>query len=192
MASLFLASASPRRKDLIEKLGISVLSDGVDADESAGDLSPEEYPLAIALRKMEKANRHPQFGRHLVTVTADTAVINGSTILGKAADRVAAAEMLRELSGKTHSVITGLCVFHHPSETLLSESAETKVTFGTLSDQTLQWYLDSENWRDAAGAYKIQEAGGALVESIEGSPSNVAGLPQKLFYGMLYRLNFPL
>jgi septum formation protein len=166
---LILASGSPRRKAILEQLGVDfrVQVPGVD-EEVRGE--PRAVVVENALRKA-RAVIAP--GERVLA--ADTEVVLDGEVLGKPADAAAARELLSRLSGREHDVMTGLAVREDESER--TAVAVTRVRFRELAPADLEWYLDSGEWEGAAGGYMIQAKGAALVESIEGDPWNVVGLP---------------
>jgi len=170
--SLVLASASPRRRALLSQLGLRFEVDSADIDES---VHPEESPVAyvrrISLQKAEVVSRRSQGAWVLA---ADTTVVVDEDILGKPADDAEAKRMLLRLSGRTHRVLTGIALQGpRPATTVVT----TEVTFRSLSEKEVTWYVASGEPSDKAGAYAIQGIGGFLVDRISGSPSNVVGLP---------------
>ena len=122
-------------------------------------------------------------------LAADTVIELDGRVLGKPRDREDARTMLSSLAGRTHRVITGVCIARGAAR--LTDSAETLVEFAGLSDAEIEWYLASCEWEGVAGAYRIQGRGACLIERIDGSYSNVMGLPIRLVYGMLTALNYP-
>jgi septum formation protein len=114
---------------------------------------------------------------HLPLLTADTIVAIGDTVLMKPQNREEAKAMLRRLSGSVHKVISGICFEYGDAAKKIQLEAVTEVNFDHISEKTMEWYLNSNEWMDAAGAYKIQEKGGALVKAIDGCYWNVVGLP---------------
>ena len=120
-----------------------------------------------------------------MTLGVDTTVHLGSRVYGKAADAVEAAAMLGELAGRTHAVLSGVCLKADGVEAV--DHAETLVTFRALDDDAVAAYVESGEWRNRAGAYAIQGLGGRLVERIEGDYLNVVGLPGALLLAMLER-----
>ncbi len=186
---LILASESPRRKSLLDNLGVDFTTlKPVDVDESfPPGLSGEETARFIAEKKMD-ANRF-LMGKRDLLITADTIVCVGETVLGKPVDRDDAIRMLRLLSGKEHQVFTGVCLSSLYERR--SFVARTDVRFCALSDAEIVWYVDHHRPFDKAGAYGIQEWIGAVaVERISGSYFNVMGLPVHLLYEQLK--HFPL
>ena len=139
-------------------------------------LTPHEMCRANAYRKaLSIARLHPD---HLV-LGADTLVFLGTRVYAKPNSLEEAKRMLRELSGRTHHVITGVCLVHHRVERTELFSESTAVTFKTLSGEDIEDYLSRMNPLDKAGAYAIQEHGDRIVAAVEGSYSNVVGLPME-------------
>jgi septum formation protein len=123
-------------------------------------------------------------------LTADTLVYRKNHKLGKPKDRKHAFEMLNSLSGKPHFVSSALALFNPTSKKIHLKQDITRVKFKTLTPQLIQLYLSLNEWKDAAGAYKIQDSGDLLIKGIRGSFSNVMGLPISLLYDMLFQGNF--
>jgi septum formation protein len=173
--SLILASASPRRRELLEDMGVAfrvVVSDAPEANPA--HLTPAETALWNALRKaMTVAFKQP---RELI-LGADTVVCLENRIFGKPADYADAERMLAQLQGREHLVITGVCLLRRvpPWKALFTET--TRVKFRPLSRPQIRSYLRRVNPLDKAGAYAIQEHGDRVVAGIAGSYSNVMGLP---------------
>jgi len=198
---IVLVSGSPRRRELLEQIGLSFTVEAPDVDESVGRrLHPSAYVREVARRKivayMERNRRdggraNPEKPTEWA-LAADTVVALGRRIIGKPPDRAVAEETLRSLSGRSHRVITALALYNPTSRRIAVETAATKVTFARLSEEEIQWYLGSEEWRDVAGGYRIQGRGSVLVKRIEGSYSNVVGLPLETFYGMVWLQGYKL
>lgn len=182
MGMLVLASASPRRAELLTAAGFRFSVSPQDVDE-ARRLSegPEDYVLRLACEKARSARQ----GSGAVVIGADTAVVVDGDVLGKPRDDEDAARMLRQLSGRSHQVLTGLAV---GGEELLTELARTSVWFVPLADHEIAWYVASGEPRDKAGGYAIQGLGSRFVSRIDGSYSNVVGLPVSAVYRLLRRL----
>ena len=172
---LVLASASPRRKDLLADLGLPFDVRPADVDETPqpGE-SPEALVARLAGSKAEAGARAT--GPDAVVVGADTIVAIGDDVLGKPADAVGAADMLRRLAAATHRVLTGVAVAVTARPTAL-EVVTTDVTFRSLTADEIAAYVATGEPLDKAGAYGIQGQGGALVASIDGPYDNVVGLP---------------
>lgn len=178
MPPIILASKSPRRREFLLKLGMkfeAVAPGGTEAKRKDGE-SPADYALRLAWAKAEQTAKGRPPGA--LVLSADTLVVLGDEIFGQPADNADAKRMLKALSGKQHEVITGVCVAKAgpepaPQATVIS----TKVTFRPLSDQEIDWYVATGETRDKAGAYAVQGAGSAFITRIDGSYSNVVGLP---------------
>jgi septum formation protein len=172
---LILASNSPRRRYLLEQAGLkfSVISSNVD-ESSVTQSDPESYVRKLAeLKAVDISKKHPESW----VIGADTIVLIDGKILGKPGSKAEARSMLRHLSGKTHQVLTGYCLCCAKKNLLFSETAKTDVQFKMLSDAEIEWYIQTAEPFDKAGAYAIQGIGMFLVKSINGSYTNVVGLP---------------
>lgn len=172
---LILASASPRRAELLRQLDLQFEVIPSNAPEVVHEqLTASETAQINAYRKARSISK--RFPDYLV-LGADTVVSLKNTLYGKPSSRADAERMLLELQGKTHQVVTGVCLIHHRhrQERLFAEI--TDVIFQSLTAQQIGQYLASINPLDKAGAYAIQEGGGKLVQDIIGSYSNVVGLP---------------
>lgn len=170
--SLVLASRSPRRQQLLAQLGVAVTVVPADIDETPGpDETPRQYVERIAREKVA-ATGSPAGA---CVLGADTAVVLDGCILGKPGDADAARQTLRRLSDRTHSVFTAVALRSAGDTAVIC--TETRVTFRALSAAECECYLATEEPWDKAGAYGIQGLGGAFVARIDGSYSNVVGLP---------------
>ena len=167
-ARLVLASASPQRRAILDQLGVPFDVRPADVEELT-DGDPREVVVENALRKARAVEGEAVLG-------CDTEVFLNGRIFGKAATEGEADAYLRELSGRTHEVHSGLALLTADCEPLTAH-AVTLVTFRTLTDRVRTWYLGTGEWRDRAGAYAIQGRGSALVERIDGDFWNVVGLP---------------
>ena len=173
MAQFILASASPRRKELLEKAGYTFAVLVSDADETLPDgISPEE---AVRLNAARKAQAVAETNPGAVVLGCDTVVAIDGEILGKPGDEAEAKRMLRRLSGNTHTVYSGVCITDGKKETVFAVA--TDVTFYALSERTIDAYAATKEPMDKAGAYGIQGLGCVLVKEISGDYSNVVGLP---------------
>lgn len=172
---LILASASPRRRSLLEGLGLAfrVIPAHIEEGGFKGQ-APAELAAALARGKaMAVAKNHPE----ALVIGADTIVVLGGEILGKPKDAADAVSMLKRLSAKTHTVKTGVCVARASDALARTEVESTEVTFGVLSDELIERYVATGEPMDKAGAYGIQEIGATLVRRIDGCYFNVVGLP---------------
>jgi nucleoside triphosphate pyrophosphatase len=180
-ARLTLASTSPQRRAILEQLRIpfDVVVPSYVEDDPPG-LRPRELVRAHAEGKARSVDNE---GR--VTLGVDTAVVLDGRVYGKPVDRGDAERMLGELSGRTHTVFSGLCLLGAGFEVV--EDDATEVTFRALTLELRELYLESGEWDGRAGAYAIQRLGGRLVERIEGDYLNVVGLPGALLVSLLER-----
>jgi septum formation protein len=176
--SLVLASSSPRRQELLRGLGLEFSVVPADVDESRRrDEKAPDYVERVAHDKAMAvvAKLGTSAAGNLVILAADTTVDVDGEILGKPADDADGRRMLRLLSGRTHQVHTAVVAWRIAG--LQEATVTTDVTFVDLDEQAIDWYLATGEHRDKAGAYGMQGAAGALVERIDGSPTNVIGLP---------------
>ena len=178
---LVLASASPRRQELLRNAGIEFVVHPAHVPEvPQKNESPKAYAERLACEKAQAVSRQRPGD---VVLGADTVVIVDSAILEKPADAADAARMLRMLSGREHSVTTGVCLVGSGFEDVRSET--TQVTFSPLSGDDIDFYVASGEPMDKAGAYAIQGIASRWISRIEGDYSNVVGLPVSLVYRML-------
>lgn len=178
--ALVLASSSPRRRELLTAAGIAFTVRPADADETA---LPDETPEAHVRRLAEKKALAATLGPGEVVLGADTVVALDNEILGKPRDPDHAREMLQKLSGRRHDVFTAVCL--RTPTTCQVESARTGVWFEPLTAEEIESYLSSGEPFDKAGAYAIQGLASKHIPRIEGSYSNVVGLPVELVYRLL-------
>lgn len=171
---LVLASTSPRRAAILGALGIPFTAVAPSVDES---LLPGETGAAAAER-LARAKAAAVGPRDLPILAADTLVVCDGEVLGKPETREEAARMLRTLSGRSHEVVTGVCLAHGPASRSGVET--TIVTFAPMSAAEIAWYVATGEPLDKAGAYHVDGRGALFVSSVSGSPSNVAGLPVRL------------
>lgn len=184
--SIALASTSPRRLELLRSLDFTVRTIGIHhLEEIDPSWKPEDVPIQLALQK----SRHAESQRniHEILVTADTVVIHEDTILQKPANKEEARYCLKRLSNTFHKVITGVCLTYHEK---IQFSVSTTVWMSKISRGALEYYIDRYQPYDKAGAYGIQEwIGWSHVQRIEGSYSNVMGLPTCEVYKAIRRLS---
>ena len=168
---LILASASPRRAELLRQLGLRFGVQPADIDETEVDgETPYEFVRRLAREKAETIS----FSSEGVVLAADTVVVHQDRIMGKPLNSQRAGEMLRALSGSWHEVYTGTALVTDMTRSIVTR---TELKFKAISDQEIKRYLETEEPFDKAGAYGIQGVGSLFVERIEGSYSNVMGLP---------------
>jgi septum formation protein len=185
-----LASASPRRRELLENIGLKFSVDAVEiAEVRTAGLKPVELAKALSLQKARAAaSRHADS----IIIAADTFGVLDGVILGKPVDAGDAREMLAGLSGRCHSVITGFTVIDSATGRAVSRAVETRVYFRKLGRPEIARYVKTGEPLDKAGAYAIQGLGALLVERIEGDYYNVIGLPLCALAGVLKRFGITL
>jgi septum formation protein len=177
MSEILLASASPRRRELLDLIGIKYISQAMDIDETVKeDEAPADYVLRLA---REKALAGLNQFSDKVVLAADTTVVIDGKILGKPENEQDAAQMLRALSGSRHQVLTAIACARreHDAVQVEADVVVTDVCFASLSEQQIEAYIRTGEPMDKAGAYGIQGKAALFVERIEGSYSNVVGLP---------------
>ena len=172
---LILASKSPRRRYLLEQAGLSFSVIPSDIDETAIPLSPPEiYVKVLSEAKAESiAKKYPEKW----VIGADTIVLKDGVVLGKPGSIDEARSMLKKLSGEIHQVFTGYSILCKSKNRIFSETVQTEVLFKNLTDEEIEWYIHTKEPFDKAGAYAIQGLGTFLVKRINGSYTNVVGLP---------------
>lgn len=186
MAGLVLASSSPRRQKLLSNLGLPFSTAPSEYEEVFDDRPPRIQALYLAQQKVEQLlSRSPEH-RGALVLGADTCIDLDGRILGKPSDRQTARSYLQHIGGRDHKVITALSLWDGPAAMFLNEVETTTIHFAALNSREIEWYLDTEEWKGAAGAYRIQGRGGLFVHRIEGCYFNVMGLPIHRFYGMLH------
>ncbi len=174
-STIILASKSPRRRYLLKQAGLSfrVIPSSID-ETSVAISSPETYVKFLSEAKAnDVAVKYPDKW----VIGADTIVLQEGTILGKPGSQTEARAMIKRLSGQTHQVLTGYTICCKTKSRSFSETIKTDVLFKNLTDEEIEWYIQTKEPFDKAGAYAIQGLGTFLVKSINGSYTNVVGLP---------------
>lgn len=185
MKTIILASKSPRRKELLEKCGIPFTCDPANIDETLKtDLSIPDAIQELSCRKAGAVlERHP----HCIVIGSDTAVTIDHEVLGKPVNREHAFEMLKKLQGRTHQVVTGLCV---KSEFRMYQNVSVSdVTIAPMTDEEINQYIDTGECDDKAGAYGIQGYGGRYITHISGDFYAIMGLPLNMLYEELKNIS---
>jgi len=197
---VILASASPRRKEILERLHIPFYSVTPPFDEElpsammrgSGTRKATEY-LAVqkalsTARTLENTAADMQTVRFIVA--ADTLIVFRGKIYGKPKNETEARAFLRSFSGKTHTVYSGLAVYNRETQDYFSCTCKSRVTFAKISEQELEHLLGIQEWKDAAGAYKIQGIASCFIKRISGSYSSIMGLPIFEFYEILKKSGY--
>jgi len=175
MKTIILASSSPRRKELLKNVGLKFRVESSAAFEQLDEnLEPRELACRLSLTKARAVARR---NRNAIVIAADTIGVLDRHIIGKPQTEHEAFEMLKSMSGKCHTVITGITVVDTDTMKQVTRSVETRVFFKQLSDFEIRTYVRSGEPMDKAGAYAIQGLGSLLVQKIEGDYFNVMGLP---------------
>lgn len=186
---MILASNSPRRKEILENFGFSLKTVSKNIDEISSKEEIKEKIMDIAQQKtMAAAKDYPDEN----VVGADTVVVIDGKILGKPKDETEAFEMLKSLSGKSHNVITAYSFVNLKKNIFLNDAEVTKVFFKNLSDEEINWYINTKEPMDKAGAYGIQGKGAYFVEKIEGDFFSVMGFPLGRFLRRLTEVGMDL
>lgn len=188
--TLVLASASPRRLDLLRQIGVT--PDEIDPAHIDETPARGETPMALAKRlAMEKASAAAPRHRNALVLAADTVVACGKRVLPKPADKAEARTCLDLLSGRRHTVLSGVAL-HLPGGETRVRVAATKVTFKRLAKVEVRHYLETGEWDGKAGGYAIQGLAGAWVRTLNGSYSGVVGLPLHETANLLTGAGFPV
>ncbi len=183
MSKILLATASPARRQLFSNLNIPFDTYTSNIDEHAHSCElPYDYVQRIAL---EKAKHARQYNPHDIIITADTIIEFNDQIIGKPKDYKHAKQLLIAFSGQTHRVLTAMVIMQNDEITTRTEISN--VTFRSLSDRLINWYLDTGEWQHRAGAYAIQGNAMSLIKSINGCISSIIGLPMPVLTDYLFR-----
>ena len=191
MDTIILASQSKGRRELLENEGIPIITLPADIDETIPWVDPEKEIKGLAEKKALACHaQHPEHPEKWI-IAADTLVVFRGKPIGKPADLAEAKAFLEALSGKVHTVISGVAFLDRVTGRLYSASDVSEVHFKTLSDKDIEDYLATGEWQGAAGAYRIQHKGGRLVERTEGSFSNIIGLPLSKLFNIMQQAGYP-
>ena len=188
--TIYLASGSPRRKMLLEKIGIKFqVINPITEELSERGIDPEIYVKNTAIQKAKSVESKIEEG---IIIAADTIVVKDNEILGKPSNRQDALRMLKILNGTAHFVYTAVVVLDKKSGHMELEGEKTKVEMRKLDNKEIQKYINSGEPMDAAGAYKIQEGAASFIKRIEGCYYNVVGLPLATLIEMLKKFDIKI
>ncbi len=191
MEKIILASGSANRRALLEQVKIPFRVIVTDIDEQAQTSeSIEERTKRLAVEKVVAVAGQLKKRDRRWVVGFDTLIKVEDRIIGKPGSREEAREILMTLSGRIHRIITAIALLPNPEEGIAVDFCSTSVTLKSMTDDEIEYYLKTDEWQEAAGAYRIQSRGAFFVESLDGSYSNVVGLPLSLLYGMLRRAGY--
>ncbi len=181
--NVVLASASPRRSDLLSKIGMKHTVAPADVEENHHpDFTPEQSAIENARKKVLASSAENPGS---LVLGADTIVVLGNgRILGKPGSAAEAAEMLNTLSDSWHTVVTGVALYNPAAKAIITAYDKTEVRFNPMTENEISWYISTGEPMDKAGAYGLQEKGMIFVREVNGSPSNVIGLPVQLVYAL--------
>lgn len=187
MEPIILASSSPRRQEIFKKLNIPFqVKLSPDEEKIPEDLEKQNVPEYLAINKVKSVEKAYFADREIPWIFgADTMVYLDGELLGKPADSDEAVNYLKRIQGRTHQVITGMALFNGKLMYVTSRSVTTEVTFAPMTDKEIEWYVDSGEWHGAAGGYRIQGLASCFIKNINGTESNVVGLPIFDLYDML-------
>lgn len=175
MNKIILASASPRRKELLQRIGLRFEVEPSNCEEFHDPkLKPHDLAKSLSAKKAQAVAKNR---KNATIIAADTLIVLDNTIMGKPVTEAKAQEMLQRLSGRCHLVVTGFTILDTVSKKVRSGSTETKVYIKHMTSEEIDSYVQSKEPLDKAGAYAIQELGSVIVERIEGDFFNVVGLP---------------
>lgn len=194
MEPIILASSSPRRQEILKMLDIpfQVILPNID-ETLTSSVDTEDIPELLAREKVSAVIHSLPSQQEIQWVLgADTVIVKNGRIFGKPQSADEAAEFLKEFQGSTHTVITVVVLYNGKQKSTTSRVARTKVTFAPMTDDEIQWYLESGEWHGAAGGYRIQSLASIFIEKIEGSQSCVTGLPIHELYDMLKEQNYSI
>ncbi|MBI4089191.1 MAG: septum formation protein Maf [Candidatus Levybacteria bacterium] len=189
MKTIVLASKSPRRKALLEKIGLKFIIYPSNYKEANISLPPEKYVKHLSLQKAKVVGK--KFKNALI-IAADTIVVIDSEIIGKPKDLEDAKRILKKLSGKMHFVYTGFTIFDTDSQRSKTKSSKSKVYFKNLSSREIESYVKSGKPFDKAGGYAIQEKAGIFIRKVEGDFFNIVGLPIYSLVNELKKFGFDI
>ncbi len=177
-----LASKSPRRKEILENLGYDFEIFTAETDENSEIKDPRKLVTELAKRKA-LAVKEKQGETDKIILASDTVVASSKSILGKPKDEQDARKMLKALSGKKHSVYSGICLIK--GDKILTDFCKTDVYFDRIDESDIDRYIATNEWTDKAGAYAVQGKASVFVRKIDGDYFNVVGLPVNLLHNML-------
>ncbi len=192
MEPIILASASPRRQEILKKLNLPFTVYPSNFDEKIpSDMELEKVPEYFASQKVGAVAKIVSIEKESCWILgADTMVIFHNKAFGKPKSLEEARETLQTLQGKTHKVITAIALFNGNIQELSTRTSVNKVTFKEMTKEEINWYLNTYEWHDAAGAYKIQGLSSRFIKKIEGTESSIIGLPIFELYDILTEQNY--
>ena len=187
MKLIILASSSPRRQEVLKMLNIPYQVKVSNFNEEyPSDIPLSDVPEYLASRKVDAIARTYPVGHEIPWILgADTMVLLDGKLYGKPVDNVEAAKFMQDFQGKTHQVITGVALFNGDLLYASSRTIITNVTFAPMTQDEIDWYIETGDWHGVAGGYRIQGVASCFIKKIDGTQSNVVGLPIFDLYDML-------
>ena len=194
MEPIILASSSPRRQEILKMLKIPFRVIIPNIDETVlSAIETEQVPELIARQKItEVIHSLPPKQEIPWVLGADTIVTHNGKVYGKPQSAEQAVEFLKLFQGNTHTTITALALYNGRTKNITTRICKTQVSFNPMSDEEIQWYVDTGEWHGAAGGYRIQSLASVFIKKIEGSYSNVIGLPIYELYDILKEQGYSL
>ena len=193
MEPIILASSSPQRRDILMRLNIPFQVIEPRIDETPPPTLPLiDIPAVLAQKKVAAVRQLPEAQTTRWILGADTVIECDGQLLGKPRDRAQAAAFINKIQGKTHTVRTALALYSRQKQKTLTRTLETRVTMAPLNEREINWYTGTDEWRGAAGGYRIQGYASYFISAIDGTESWVTGLPISAFYAMLLEHGYPL
>lgn len=194
MEPIILASSSPRRQEILKMLKIPYRVIMPNIDETISSLlDHEEIPELLAREKVLAVIKSLPVGQEIPWVLgADTIISFDNKIYGKPENHEQAFEFLKTFQGKTHKIITAIVLYNGKTHSTSSRICSTSVTFASMTDEEIQWYVDTGEWHGAAGGYRIQSLASMFISKIEGSYSGAIGLPIFELYDILKEQNYSI
>lgn len=194
MEPIILASSSQRRQEIFKQLGIPYMVVMPEIKEDyPEDLDLGKVPEYLASKKIEAAIKILPQGQNVPWIfAADTLIIKDGKIYGKPESKEEAVQFLKELQNGTHTVITSIALFNGKINYLSTRTSVNKVTFSSLSEKEIEWYIETGEWHGVAGAYRIQGLASCFISHIEGTQSSIIGLPIFEFYDILKEQGYSL
>ena len=187
MEPIILASSSPRRQEILKMLKIPFRVIIPNIDETlTSTVDAEQVPELLAREKVTAVIHSLPAGQEIPWVLgADTLIIHNGKMIGKPQDHEQAIEFLKDLQGDCHTVITAIVLYNGHTHETTSKICKTQVTFSPMTDQEIEWYVETGEWHGAAGGYRIQSLASCFISKIEGSYSGAVGLPIFELYDIL-------
>ncbi len=190
--TIILASRSKGRDEMLTEIGLPHICIPTETDETTPWTDPLKEIEALAVKKALQSHLDNRHRSEKWIAAADTVVLLDGKPIGKPGDITEAESFLRRLSGREHLVLSGVAFMNRSTGQILSDSDTTSVKMAPLSEEEIKWYLSTGEWEGAAGAYRIQHKGALLIEKINGSYSNVIGLPLRKFFTIIQKNYYPV